>query len=388
MGFTFVHSADWHLGQTYWALGASATRSRAWRFEAVRRLWQLAREHDAAFILVAGDVFETETPAPAVREQTLELLEQAPAPVYLLPGQSDPCAEGSVWFDAKWQGALAQLPTVRALLANETWEIEGDALLFPCPSMRKRATRDVTAHLPVGARGERFRIGMAHGYLNDYDAGEKRTLGCIASDCAARAGLDYLALGGQHAATPHDHSAARARSFYAGTPEIGAHDDARGGNALVVSLQTGAPPDVAAHRVGNIELCDLGAIELNGAADWERFVARASAMGKPEKTILRARLRGEVSPALWSEMQRWLAAQRESLLGVDVTLELHPRPTAQDFADLKLERLEESILERLNGTLGAEDAGDTRGLELLELWSGDASARREALALYYRLLGG
>ena len=384
---TFVHSADWHLGQTYWRLGAQATRSRGWRFEAVRRLWQLAADQNAAFILVAGDVFDTETPSPTVRDQTIELLGEAPAPVYLLPGHSDACAEGSVWFNAQWQSGLTGLNDVHPLFAGEVREVEGDALLFPCPTMRKRAHRDVTAWLPPGARGERFRIGLAHGFLKDYLPGENRVLGVIEADRAQNAGLDYLALGGHHAATPAAHSAARARSFYAGTPEIGAHD-AQGGSALVIELEAGAAPKVTPHRVGKIELRDLGESELNGANEWEAFVARLGEVDSPPNTIVRARLRGEVSPALWSEMQRWLAQKRDELLGVDVSLEsLHARPTPDDFAALKLERLEENILERLDGAL---DAGETelRGLELLETWSGDPDARREALGLYYRLLGG
>ncbi len=385
----FVHSADWHLGQTYWRLGAQATRSRQWRFDAVRRLWQLAADKGAAFIVVAGDVFDTETPAPAVRQQTLELLAEAPAPVYLLPGHSDPCAEGSVWFSSSWQSGLTAMPNVRPLVAGEVTEIEGDALLFPCPSMRKRAENDVTTWLPRGVRGEKFRLGLAHGFWQGYLPGENRALGCIASDCAARAGLDYLALGGHHAPTPLDHDAARARAFYAGTPEIGAHDDALGGSALVVELKSDAAPIVTSHRVGQIELRDLGEVALGSAEDWEAFVARAGNLEAPEHTVLRARLRGEVSPSLWNEMQRWLGQKRAELMGVDVTLgAIHPRPTTDDFAALKLERLEESILERLGGDLGVEEVSDLRGTELLELWSGDPDARREAMALYYRLLGG
>ena len=367
-------------------MGAQATRSRQWRFDAIERLWQVARDCDAAFILVAGDVFDSETPVAAVRDQALELLGEAPAPVYLLPGHSDPCAEGSVWFSAKWQGGLTALPDVHPLVERAATEIEGGALLFPCPTLRKRVPTDGTIWIPRGVRGDQFRIGLAHGFLEDYSPDASRALGVIAAGCAARAGLDYLALGGYHAPTPADHSAARARSFYAGTPEIGAQDDALSGYALVVTLSEGAPV-VTPHRIGHIELRDLGEVALNGAADWEAFVARTETKEPTDDMILRARLCGEVSPSLWGEMQRFLGEQREKLLGVDVSLEaVHPRPTPDNFAALKLERLEESIVERLDGALGAGEVGDLRGLELLELWSSDPDARREALALYYRLL--
>ena len=135
MPLTFVHSADWHLGQTYWGLGAQTTRSRGWRFDAIRRLWRLAADNAAAFVLVAGDVFDTETPPDAVRAQAIEVLSEAPCPVYLISGAADPCAEGSVWFNAQWQSGLTGLTQIRPVLTPEPLAIESDVTLFPCPVM-------------------------------------------------------------------------------------------------------------------------------------------------------------------------------------------------------------------------------------------------------------
>ena len=163
MSLKFIHTADWHLGQTYWGLGAQTTRSRLWRFDAVRRIWQLAADNAADFILVAGDVFDSETPSDAVRAGAVELLAQAPCPVYLLPGESDACAEGSVWFNAQWRSGLTGLNQIHPLLTPEPLAIEGGATLFPCPVMRRRSPNDATAWLPSADRGEAFRIGLAHG---------------------------------------------------------------------------------------------------------------------------------------------------------------------------------------------------------------------------------
>ena len=390
MPLKFIHTADWHLGQTYWGLGAATTRSRAWRFEAVRRLWQLATDNHAEFIIVAGDIFDTETPPDAVRAQTIELLGAAPCPVYLIPGAADPCAEGSVWFSANWRSGLTGLNHVHPLVTPEPLEIGENVKLFPCPVMRKRGTADATAWLPRADRGERFKIGLAHGYLRNCSPNETRTIGVIADDCATRAGLDYLALGGHHAATAPDNSASRARSYYAGAPEIGARDDARAGNAFVVEIEhPGATPIVTPHRVGAIELHDLGALEITSKNDWESFVAQTENCDTPAQTIVRARLNGEVSPTLYGKIQTWLAKQRKNLLGVDIGFEqLHERPSIEDFAELKLERLEESVLEQLGQKLETEHLADLRGIEQICNWSDDPDARREALALYYRLLSG
>lgn len=389
MPLKFIHSADWHLGQTYWGLGAQTTHSRQWRFDAVRRLWQLAADESADFVVVAGDVFDTETPPDAVRAQAIELLGEAPCAVYLISGAADPCAEGSVWFSANWRGGLTGLGHIHPIVTPEPLAIENDAILLPCPVMRKRGAGDVTAWLPAADRGgETFRIGLAHGYLQGYRPGETRTLGTIASDRATRAGLDYLALGGYHAPTTLGETAARARSYYAGTPEIGARDDATGGRAFVVEIEhPGAVPLVTAHRVGAIELHDAGEIELADTDNWKKLVAGATNFDNPDRTIVRARLRGEISPSLYGTIQGWLAKRRDEWLGVDISFEqLHARPSRADFAELKLERLEESVLDQLDEALDAQNLGDLRGLEQICNWSADPDARREALALYYRLL--
>lgn len=390
MPLKFIHTADWHLGQTYWGLGAATTRSRNWRFEAVRRIWQLATENDAEFILVAGNVFDTETPPDAVREQTIELLAEAPCPIYLIPGAADPCAEGSVWFSASWRSGLTGLNHVHPLVTPEPLEIAENVTLLPCPVMRKRGTADVTRWIPNADRGEHFRIGLAHGYLRNYAPGAARTIGVIAEDCAARAGLDYLALGGHHAATAPDEAASRARSYHAGAPEIGARDDARAGNAFVVQIEhPGAMPIVTPQRVSAIELYDLGALAIANKTDWESLMAQVANCDNPAQTIVRAQLNGEVSPALYGEIQTWLAKRRQQWLGVDISFEqLHERPSSEDFAGLKLERLEESVLEQLGQKLETEHLTDLRGLAQIENWSDDPDARREALALYYRLLAG
>ena len=62
MPLTFIHTSDWHLGRAYQRLGRKSSSLRQWRFEAVRRVYDLADSQQAAFILVAGDVFQSDTP--------------------------------------------------------------------------------------------------------------------------------------------------------------------------------------------------------------------------------------------------------------------------------------------------------------------------------------
>jgi len=381
MSLSFVHTADWHLGHTYWRIGRNATQSAQWRFDAVRRIWELAADKRADFIVVAGDVFDTDTPSESVRRQTLELLADAPSPVYLISGNHDPAAEGSVWFHPDFADQLAKLSGVHPALRSVPVEAEGDCLLFPCPVTKKHTRADATQWIPIGARGERFRIGLAHGGWRGYFGGEEQTLNCISSDCAHRAGLDYLALGDYHGFTPADHAAARARSFYAGTPELTARDSMRAGHALLVTLdEPGDVPTVVPHKVGKVELHDLGVRHITNGDDLDALCAGIS-LENPDETILRVRLEGQVSPPVLKAATAWATQMRDSWLGADIDLgKLRALPSKSDFSPLKLEPLEEALLDLLDAPL--TDAGRMGD------WSLDERARQEAMALYFRVLGG
>ena len=387
---TFIHTADWHLGHTYWKIGARAAQSHQWRFEAIRRIWQLAAEKNADFVVVAGDVFDTDTPSESVRRRTVELLADAPAPVFLISGNHDPAAEGSVWFHPDFAREAAALPNVHLTLENQPVEAPGDVLLFPCPVTKKYSRADATQWIPVGQRGERYRVGLAHGGWRGYFGGEDQVLNCISSDCAARAGLDYLALGDYHSFTPADHAAAKARSFYAGTPEITAKDNGRAGHALVVEIENpGAELSVTPEKVGRIHLHDAGKISIANSSDWDGFLSSLASDENREETILRAKFSGDITPTLLGAMNDWARAARENWFGADLDFErVRALPTRDDFAALKLEKLEETVLNALDGPLNSDHFLGHRDAQRLSDWSGDEDARREALSLYFRLLGG
>ncbi len=389
MSLNFIHTADWHLGHTYWRIGPRAAQSAAWRIDAVRRIWALAAEKNADFIVVAGDVFDSDTPSAAWRRHAVELLADCPAPVYLIAGNHDPCAQGSVWFHDDFAGALKELSNVHLLTEAAPIETECGTLLFPCPVVKKYDRSDATAWIPDSSRGEKWRVGLAHGGWKGYfSGGNEQFLNVIPDTCAQRAGLDYLALGDYHSYTPSDHAAAKNRTFYAGTPEIGAKDNIRGGFALHVEIENaGDSPNVEAIPVGRVKLADLGALNWSNSDDFESFKLRAEQSEGREDLILRAKISGHVAPKVMRALNDWLSPARDEFLGVDVDVSrLFAEPTPEDFAPLRLESLEEEVLARLQSDFAPEYLAGVRGADFLADWSQSESARREALALYYRLL--
>jgi DNA repair exonuclease SbcCD nuclease subunit len=66
--FRFLHSSDLHIGKRFGNIADEDLRGRLReaRHGAIDRLAEQARSNGAAVILLAGDTFDTETPAPTI----------------------------------------------------------------------------------------------------------------------------------------------------------------------------------------------------------------------------------------------------------------------------------------------------------------------------------
>ena len=75
MQFAFVHTADWQIGKRFGAFPPEkAAVLREERLRAVERVAEAARAAGAAAVLVAGDVFDSETVSDALAGTLLSRL--------------------------------------------------------------------------------------------------------------------------------------------------------------------------------------------------------------------------------------------------------------------------------------------------------------------------
>ncbi len=236
--FRFIHSSDLHLGKRFGNFsGDLPGRLREARHAVIARLASHAREHGAETILLAGDTFDTETPAPDVRRQALaEMRHHAPIRWVILPGNHDSLQATQLWNSLKEEApdnvVLAMEPCALELAAN--------VVLLPAPCTTRRPGRDVTAWMDSAATPEgALRLGLGHGAIRSFSE-EAAGLDVIDPERARRAGLDYLALGDWHGAVEID-----PRTRYSGAPEPDRFKHERPGEALLVSLSgPGAMPEV------------------------------------------------------------------------------------------------------------------------------------------------
>lgn len=241
--FRFIHSSDLHLGKPFGRM-AEELRGRLIeaRFRKIEALADCAEREGASHILLAGDTFDAETPSPTTRRQAIRAMARDKGMRWIiLPGNHD-----SLAADELWRTLASECPenVTLALTAKPIPLTEGVTLLpAPCPA--RRAGRDLAAWMDAAeAPDGNLRIGLAHGAVQSF--AEDGSADTLAPDRAARARLDYLALGDWHGQMQVE-----PRTWYSGTPETDRFKHEGRAGALAVTLtDPGAPPEVVPVETG------------------------------------------------------------------------------------------------------------------------------------------
>lgn len=99
MSVVFLHTADLQLGKPFASVRDEAKRHRLQqeRLHAVQRLADLARSTDAAFILIAGDMFDSSHATKTTASAACAAIGILKIPVLVIPGNHDHGGRGSIW---------------------------------------------------------------------------------------------------------------------------------------------------------------------------------------------------------------------------------------------------------------------------------------------------
>ena len=232
MAFRFIHTADWQIGKVFrFVHGAEMGGLQLARLEAITRIGQLAEEHDALHVLVAGDVYDHATPSPRTRNQVIERM-RAHASVrwHLLPGNHDPYQPNGLWDQLRTRG----LPDNVHVHVESTGAVieQGTAILLPAPLQHRRTLNDPTAWMDEHqSEAGLISIGLAHGAVHGFDTDEEQRANPIDPDRPQLARLDYLALGDWHGELQ-----VNPRCWYSGTPETDSFQTRGRGTVLLVEI--------------------------------------------------------------------------------------------------------------------------------------------------------
>ena len=350
----FIHTADWQLGLKLRYLSPEkAAQLRLLRFQTVRAIGALAQEARADAVLVAGDVLDDNGLGRDTLQQASDALRSfGDIPVGLLPGNHDAATE---------DGALARLelpPNVSVLARREPIRF-GDALVYPCPLMRRHETDDPTAWLAQRAAREGIRIAVAHGgVINFSDDADSIVPNLIDADRVLAKGFDYLALGDWHGTFRYT-----ARAWYSGAPEPTRFKELEPGGILIVDIDApGSAPRVERRHVAQTHWLTLDR-EMIEDCQVAELRAHLEALPERSRTLVNLRVRGAVSMAARDALEALVEEYGERLAYLTAdTGELLTRPLPQDLATMTGEGFMAAGVERL---LAGESAADTDALQLL-----------------------
>jgi DNA repair exonuclease SbcCD nuclease subunit len=328
----FIHTSDWQIGKTFGFAEEAAQTLRDERLDVISRLGALALQNGAPHILVAGDIYDIETPADRTLRQPIERMRAFESLTWhLIPGNHDPHTPRGPWERLRRLQEKSEMPpNIRLHLEPGPAHIDDNFFLFPAILTRRHAFEDPTlwmqdAPTPEGA----LRIGLAHGSIASFGTDPSATPNHIAPDRAKSAGLAYLALGDWHGQQKID-----ARTCYSGTPETDDFNVVEGGAALLVDIENpAAPPVITAQRTGRFTWLRLDQT-LNSPADIDILHARLRAAPDLGTTLLWLRVSGALSLEARTLYEERIRDSLGSALRV-LRLEddgLLPEPSAADIA--------------------------------------------------------
>src|SRR5580658_6116995 len=163
----FVHTADWQLGMTRHFLADEAqARFTAARIEAITSIGSLAVAEGCSFVVVGGDVFESNQVERQVVVRSLEAMKSTPdVTFYLLPGNHDPLDAASVFrsktFVDNCPANVVVLENSDPVLATDGVEIIG------APWSNKRPLADLVTRAVAGLPGNgTLRVVVGHGSID------------------------------------------------------------------------------------------------------------------------------------------------------------------------------------------------------------------------------
>lgn len=403
----FLHTADWQIGMTRrWLPAEAQARYAGARIEAVRRLGRVAAEQDCEFVVVCGDVFETNQLSGQTVRRTLEALAEVSVPVYLLPGNHDPLDAATIYRSDTF---VRHCPAHVVVLDRAgPVRVRHGVELVAAPWDSKHPDTDLVGQALslTGPADGTVRVVVGHGAVDllDPDRDNRAGIRLAPLEEALQTGrIHYVALGDRHSRTDVGVSGA---VWYSGTPEVTDPREQAPGDVLVVTAEEHAAVQVTPHRVGtwSFRVFDR---EVTSAADVAALDRDLAALPARDRTVVKVSLRGALGLADHARLEESLAAQGEVLAALHTWGRHHDVAVVADDADLTdlgWGGFVAAAAEEIRGLGGTPQAGPESGVDHAagtvpegaapDDWDYDTGreldgqSAQDALALLYRLSSG
>lgn len=361
MSVTFIHTADWQLGKPFASVEDPHKRAilQQERFGVLDRITTVAKDRQAAFIVVAGDLFDSTTPTKSTVSAACSAIGRMGVPVLVIPGNHDHGGPGSIWEQPFFLRERAELaPNLEILLAGEPMERFG-AVLFPCPLLRRHDAVDTTTWLRnAESWADRFgtapRVVVAHGSVQDFgtqaddDDGGGETVNRIELSRLPETGYDYIALGDWHAMKQ-----VGPKAWYSGTPELDRFPkvDQQPGAVIVVTASRLGVPEVERVPTAGFRWHQLS-VSLPDDASLAELARRMTELlaTRAGEDVVRLDLDGTLGIEATTRLDEVLEAWRARVLRLRLTNNITVAPSGEELQAL-VDRAADPLISRVAADL-------------------------------------
>ena len=372
----FIHTSDWQLGVTRHFLNSdSQARWAEARFEGVRNIGRIAKQEFCNFIVVAGDIFESNHVDRRTVVKAIEVMNDISVPIYLLPANHDPLDAGSIFKSKIW---VDKKPSHVHILEKSGIPLE----VFPgvevvgAPWTSKRPLTDLVADATIKLEPQAgiIRIMVGHGAVDQFSPNRDNpaVINVGNAEKALNAGkFHYLALGDRHSLTDIGSSG---RIFYSGTHEAYDFGEVDPGKILIVELsQDNVSVKPKQNGAWRFIVKDFQVSTIEDVEALSRFLDE---IPEKERTVLKLGLVGTLgiqAHARLEELEELAKDLFAAIIRSGSRSELSILPDEEDFDCLNLTGFAATCVEKLRT--------QTRG-------SGpERDQAADALALLVRLVG-
>lgn len=341
------------------------------RIDVVGRLGALAQEHEAQFIVVAGDVFESNQLSRVTLTRALDALSSLPVPIYLLPGNHDPLDGSSIFNTREFHEVGGSVFVLRDTSPAAVPGVDG-VEIYGAPWPTKHPSSDLCGDLleSLPSADDALRIVVAHGQVDELSPDQSRPeiIDLAKVEAALDSGLvQYVALGDRHSLTQVGRTG---RVWYSGAPLVTAFDEVEPNTALLVEIESGGDCSTRALEVGQWEFIAEHFV-VNGAEDIDRFRAWLDGLPNKQRTAIKVGFEGSVNLA----EDAMLAELMDSR--ADLFASLRKRERTSDLVTVP-DRLDQNSLDLAGYAKSAWD-------ELVAKTQQGNEVAQDALKLLYRL---
>ncbi len=370
----FLHTADWQLGMTrHFLAGEAQSRFDGARIDAIRAIGVLAAQEECSFVVVCGDVFESNQVSRQIVARALEAMAATPTvKFYLLPGNHDPLDASSLYRSPTFTKRRPE--NVVVLQDTDPVEPEPGVELVPAPWFSKRPLTD----LPDAAcdsleASQAVRILVGHGAVDllSPDKSDPALISLSSLEKRLSSGqVHFVALGDRHSTTDVGRTG---RVWYSGAPEPTDYVEVDPGNVLIVEVND-QHVEVLPQRVGTWQFHHRD-WELTGDADLDALEEWLNDLEAKDRSIVKVALVGQVTLAHKARLDQLLERHADLLAALETwerRSELAVIPDGADLSDLGLSGFAQEAVDDL--------------AELAESSDEQAVVARDALALLHRLV--